>query len=383
MGHAEQRDLPAGELPAQILIRNERRGDGQVVPERSQRFRGAVGISGDDGAVEGANRHPGDHVRADAGLLQRANRAALESAEGATALQDVDGLVGDVAQRVVGIGKACLAGLEVHPVLDQQLGHLRLFGRPSEREQRARHVVPQEERGEGSRLQRSALDPLIAGFELTEQVEAQIEHFAVEIGDFVVRHALAKHVAGRGASLPDGVVPVFDAALAAEDGIEEVGHVAGGKDSGLIRLQEAIDDDAVVHGDAAALQKAGFRYHAGADDHHVAGNGPAALRQHGLDRGLAPDCRRAVADDDVNAMRTVAALEKARNPRHVELPEQFLAFEQGDVDASLPQRGRGLQADEAATDHHGTARRLRTRADGFGIFQRAKIEHAGQRRAGQ
>ena len=213
---------------------------------------------------------------------------------------------------------------------------------------------------------------------MTEQVEVQIEHLAVEIGNLVIGHALAKHIAGRSVALPDGVVPMLDAALAAKDGIEKPGHVTGSEDTGLTRLQEAIDDDAIVHLDAAALQETGFRNHAHTDHYHVAGEGPAALRLHRLDRRPAPDGRRTVADDDLYTMLFEAAPDKGRHARHVEFSEQFVAFEHGDFDTDLPQRSGDLQTDEAAADHHGPPRISRTRADRFAHVLRV-LNHLGPR----
>ena len=108
-----------------------------------------------------------------------------------------------------------------------------------------------------------------------------------------------------------------------------------------------------------------------------------ALHHHGLDRRFAPESRRDAADNDFDPLLGEAALEKGRNLRHVEFPEQCVALEQRDFDAFLPQRSRDLQADEAATDHHGLPGLLRTRTDGFGIIEASedRKRRAAPRRA--
>lgn len=111
----------------QIFIRQVRRSDGQIVPERLQRRSGVIGIAGNDGAVESADGNPGHHIGTNTGFFQRLDRAAFKTAISATALQDENGLVRDVAKREFRIGQLCLAGLQIDPMLDHDFRHLGLF----------------------------------------------------------------------------------------------------------------------------------------------------------------------------------------------------------------------------------------------------------------
>ena len=148
---------------------------------------------------------------------------------------------------------------------------------------------------------------------------------------------MAEHVPGRQFSLLDGIVPVFDTVLPVENRVEKVRDVTGSKNIGLRGLQKAIDQNTVANLDAASPQETCFRAHAGADHHHIAGNGSAGLSHHRFNCSFALEHCRRVTDDNLDPLRFEGALEKGRHLRIVQFIEQHPALDQGHRQASLPQ----------------------------------------------
>jgi hypothetical protein len=73
--------------------------------------------------------------------------------------------------------------------------------------------------------------------------------------DLVVRHGLAGHITRGRRALLDRVLPMLHANTPLEHRVIVIGDVARGKDPLDARAAVLIDDDAVVDGNAAAVEK--------------------------------------------------------------------------------------------------------------------------------
>ena len=87
-------------------------------------------------------------------------------------------------------------------------------------------------------------------------LHAEVVLVGEEVGDLPVLDLLAEHVLGRNRALIECRGPVLEADLGVEDGVEGVGHVAGGPDPRCTRGQVLVDDDAVVDGRGRQLRPA-------------------------------------------------------------------------------------------------------------------------------
>ena len=103
--------------------------------------------------------------------------------------------------------------------------------------------------------------------------------------------AVGQQVAGGDRALLGGVRPVLDAHLLAEQRVRPAGHVAGRVHARRAGGQRGVADDAVAELQPAALQPAGRRRHADADDDDVGGH-DRAVGQRGRRRRAARRRRR-------------------------------------------------------------------------------------------
>ena len=109
----------------------------------------------------------------------------------------------------------------------------------------------------------------------------------------------------RGLALPFGNDPMLDSDRTAAVPIGPTGDVSDGIDSGDIRLQVFVDDNAVVDGDPGTRRKRHVRLHSNARDDEI-GCETFAVRQN--DRSLF-DRRRRRSEMEDNAMLFVDGLD--------------------------------------------------------------------------
>ena len=91
-----------------------------------------------------------------------------------------------------------------------------------------------------------------------------------EPGHVTIRLTLAKHAERRGPPVFDGVLPVLHAKSAPEDGMQVIGHVAGGEDALHVRPAELVHCHAVVELDARRAQPVDDWFHPQAEHGEVA-----------------------------------------------------------------------------------------------------------------
>ena len=154
-------------------------------------------------------------------------------------------------------------GLEIGVIEDQGLGGRGLFRRAFEEEHRPQlHLgarMAQVQHRERLFLRRAAEHKLFDLSGVAEEVEREVKDVGEEIGDGAVGMSLPQHVERGEAALLGGVVPMLDAPIATEHGVEETGDIARGVDVGVVGLQVLIDQDAILDLDPAIGEKPALR----------------------------------------------------------------------------------------------------------------------------
>ena len=167
-----------------------------------------------------------------------------------------------------------------------------------------------------------------------------------------VRLALAaggfgQQVGGDRRPLLGRVRPVLDAQLLVEVGVGPAGDVAGGVDARHRGAQRGVADDAVAERQRAALEPAGDRRHADADDDHVGRDDGAVAERHAVGAH--------VGDGDV-AAQVDPLFDVDPGGGHAELGAEAAhergrqAFEHRHRTPERARRRRDLETDEAGAD---------------------------------
>lgn len=105
--------------------------------------------------------------------------------------------------------------------------------------------------------------------------------------------------------MPDRVGPVFDPELTSVEGMEGIGDVAGGEDTGDAGLESLVGRDPVLDTDAGSFRECAPRRNPDSDDDRLALDRPSASEPHPLHPAVTLDrfkgCIR-VKDDTVVAV---------------------------------------------------------------------------------
>src|SRR6516164_9156362 len=154
---------------------------------------------------------------------------------------------------------------------DQAAGVEHVLG-AVQRDHRAHPVTVQAERGKAALLERAADDEPAGAVGLRDQARAGdgvLELIGPEPVDVAERLALAEHVAGRDAPVPEGGVVVLDPDAAPVSGQVLGGDVPDGVDAGGGRGEALVHLDAVAGRQAGLLGELGAGHGADADDEDV------------------------------------------------------------------------------------------------------------------
>src|ERR1051326_6439016 len=123
--------------------------------------------------------------------------------------------------------------------------------------------------------------------------------------DVVVHDALTNHVAGRGGTMLDRVLPVLVADVAAKDRMIMIRHIACGVHTTDVGPAEFVDNYAVVQVNVATSERVDRRFHADASHHKVAIKTLTAFGDHTLDTSGSLESDHGILEDRSHPVRAV------------------------------------------------------------------------------
>ena len=139
------------------------------------------------------------------------------------------------------------------------------------------------------------------------------------------------------------------------------------------RAQRVVDEDAAVELHAHALGQLDLGHDARGDDHEVGGDRLTVVQLH----AVVVDRRGHALAQHVDALPAQRALEHpAGGGVELALHQPLAEVDDGDRDAAVGDRARGLEPEQAAADHDGAPRAVGAAADGADVVARAERDRA-------
>jgi hypothetical protein len=211
----------------------------------------------------------------------------------------------------------------------------------------------------------------------TGVLEVVIVLIGPEPMDLVVNRGSPHHVARRGRTLVERVVPVLYPHHLSEDGMVMIRDVSGGEDAVDIRAAVFVDHDPVVDFDPGTCDDLGDWLDANADHREIAIDPPVSLGDEPLHVTRAFESRDAVFEDHLHAMIAMDVLHGATDlvPEHPRQRE-LATSDRHDLNAHLAERRSDLRADEPHPNDCGPAARGDLFLDAVAVCDSAEVVDA-------
>jgi hypothetical protein len=172
----------------------------------------------------------------------------------------------------------------------------------------------------------------------------------------------------------DGVLPVLDPQMPAEEGMKVIGHISRGIDVLYVGLAVLVDHDAVVDLHSGIDQEIGDRLYSYTGHDEIALDATTGIRYHTLHVSctLESDCR--LLKEHLYPIVTVESRKDAPNllAQHP-VQRRFERLYYHDLQPSMAQRCSNLGANETHADQHRSAATTAPRTDAISIANRAQI----------